>query len=383
MAIRSMPQPPFSAELLADLHADNVAPELREQLWPVVRQDGESLRFIHALDDVSTELRALGRSDRIIHTMPDDVAARLADFIDGFDLDEAPTETGATIYRLPVTAVPESDDDTVRGVTPIAAQPVTDEETVRTPVAAEPATDDETVRVVGTAVVAEPATDDETVRVVGNPVAGNPATDDETVRVIGTPVAAEPATDDETVRVVRSPAASEPDDETVRVLRTPVAADPEADVDTVRATRPAAPISLDDHRRSRLRWITAAAAAVAVVACASIALTVVRGNDATPTAQPTSDITQLGEDLSAPMMLSALGRNDATGLLGNPAARERCMRANGLERTILGSNNVRLQGKDAVLILLTGPRTPKITALVVGTGCTTDDPQFITVQDIG
>lgn len=353
MATRSMPQPPFSAELLADLHADNVAPELREQLWPVVRQDGEALRFVHALDDVSAELRALGRSDRIIHTMPDDIAARLVEFVDGFDLDEAPTETDATIYRLPVAAAPDTDDETVR--------------VVRTPVAAQPVTDDETVRVVRT------------------PVPAEPTTDDETVRVIGTPVLAEPAADDETVRVVRTPGAAAPesDEETVRVLRTPVAADPQADVDTVRGTRPAAPISLDDHRRSRLRWITAAAAAVAVVACASIALTVVRGNDTAPTAQPTSDGTQLGEDLSAPMMLSALGRNDATGLLGNPAARERCMRANGLERTILGSNNVRLQGKDAVLILLTGPRTPKITALVVGTGCTTDDPQLITVQDIG
>ncbi|MEV6556942.1 hypothetical protein AB0M22_14560 [Nocardia sp. NPDC051756] len=348
MATRSMPQPPFSAELLADLHADNVAPELREQLWPVVRQDGDALRFVHALDDVSADLRALGRSDQIIHTMPDDIAARLAEFVDGFDLDEEPTETGATIYRLPVAATPDSDEETVRARTPVAAQPVTD---------------------------------DETVRVTRTPVTGEPTPDDETVRVIGTPVAA----DDETVRVARTPVTATPeaDDETERVLRTPVAAGPEADVDTVRASRPAAPISLDDHRRNRLRWFTAAAAAVAVVACASIALTVVRGNDATPSAQPTSDSTQLGEDLSAPAMLSALGRNDATGLLGNPAARERCMRANGLERTVLGSNNIRYQGKDAVLILLTGPRTPKITALVVGTGCTTDDPQHLTVQDIG
>ncbi|WP_107653487.1 hypothetical protein [Nocardia suismassiliense] len=269
MATRSVPQPPFSAELLADLHADNVTPELREQLWPAVRQDGEALRFVHALDEVSAELRALGRSDRIIHRMPADLAAELEQFVDGFDLHEEPTEQGATIYRLPFSAPPEN---------------------------------------------AAPAE--------------NPA----------------------------APAVSTP---------------------------PAAPISLDDRRRSRLRWLTAAAAAVAVVACASIALTAVRGNDAPPIAQPTSDVAHLGEDLSAPAMLSALGRNDATGLLGSPAARERCMRANGLDRTVLGSNNMRFHGKDAVLILLTGPRTPKITALVVGTGCTTGDPQQFTVQDIG
>ncbi|MFI6041995.1 hypothetical protein ACIA8C_10195 [Nocardia sp. NPDC051321] len=263
MATRSMPQPPFSPELLADLHADNVTPELREQLWPAVRQDGDALRFVHALDEVSTELRALGRSDQVIHAMPDDIAARLAEFVDGFDLNEEPTEAGATIYQLPRSAAPENDEPTV-------------------------------------------------------------------------------------------------------VFSTP-----------------AAPISLDDRRRGRLRWFTAAAAAVAVVACASIALTVVRGNDATPSAQPTSNTAQLGEELNAPALLSALGRNDATGLLGSQAARERCVHANGLDRTILGSNNFRYQNQDAVLILLTGPRTPKITALVVGTGCTTDDPQRLTVQDIG
>ncbi|WP_405159753.1 hypothetical protein OG203_25210 [Nocardia sp. NBC_01499] len=263
MATRSVPQPPFPAELLADLHADNVTPELREQLWPAVRRDGDALRFVHALDDVATELRALGRSDHIIHSMPDDIAARLEQFVDGFDLNEQPTEEGATLYQLPPSAAPENTEAT----------------TVSTP--------------------------------------------------------------------------------------------------------SAVPISLDDRRRSRLRWLTAAAAAVAVVACASIALTTVRGNDAAPTAQPTANSDQLGDDLDAPAMLSALGRNDATGLLGSVAARERCVHANGFDRTILGSNNIRYQGKDAVLILLTGPRTPKITALVVGTGCSTADPQHLATQDIG
>ncbi|MFI9405579.1 hypothetical protein [Nocardia sp. NPDC052316] len=281
MATRSVPQPPFSAELLADLHADNVTPELREQLWPAVRQDGEALRFVHALDEVSAELRALGRSDRIIHRMPADLAAELEQFVEGFDLHEEPTEAGATIYRLPFSTPPENAALQENSAPRDGAAPL---ESTATP-----------------------------------------------------------------------------------ALSTP----------------PAAPISLDDRRRSRLRWLTAAAAAVAVVACASIALTAVRGNDAPPIAQPTSDVAHLGEDLSAPAMLSALGRNDATGLLGSAAARERCMRANGLDRTILGSNNMRFHGKDAVLILLTGPRTPKITALVVGTGCTTGDPQQLTVQDIG
>ncbi|MFG1790741.1 hypothetical protein [Nocardia sp. NPDC049149] len=278
MATRSMPQPPFSAELLADLHAGNVAPELGEQLWPVVRGDGESLRYLHALDDVSTELRALGRSDHVIHAMPDDVAARLALFIDGLDLPEEPADEGATIYRLPYSAEPEKAD------TPAVSTPPT--------------------------------------------------------------------------------------------------------------STPAAPVALDEHRRGRLRWLTAAAAAVAVVACAAIALTSVRGNDAPPIAQPTSGPTHVGTTavgtkvvaptlLDSPVLLAALGRNDASGLLASVPAQERCVRANGLERSVLGSTDFVYDGKAAVLLLLSGPRTPKITALIVGTGCTTDDPQRLALQDIG
>ncbi|MGW4846736.1 hypothetical protein [Nocardia brasiliensis] len=290
MATRSVPQPPFSPELLADLHAGSLAPELHEQLWPAVRRDGEALRFVHALDEVSADLRALGRSETVIHRMPDDVTARLMAFVDELDSaevpedaapdDAVPEDAGATIYRLPVSG--EKDD----------AAAVSD-----------------------------------------GSVAGNL-----------------------------------------------LAAEPEP---TVPAAPPAAPVSLDERRRSRLRRLTAAAAAIAVVACASIALTVVRGSDDTPPiAQPTSVGTELDEPTAA-TMLTALGRNDATGTLSNAAARERCVHANGLDRTVLGSMNIRYHGQDAVLLLLTGPRTPKITALIVGTGCSTADPQHLTVQDIG
>lgn len=286
MATRSVPQPPFSPELLADLHAGSLAPELHEQLWPAVRRDGEALRFVHALDEVSADLRALGRSDHVIHRMPDDVTARLMAFVDELDSaeiadDAVPDAAGATIYRLPVSG--EKDD----------AAAVSD----------------------------------------GSVVARNLLT-----------------------------------------------AEPEP---AVPAAPPAAPVSLDERRRSRLRRLTVAAAAIAVVACASIALTVVRGSDDTPPiAQPTSAGTELDEPTAA-AMLTALGRNDATGTLSNAAARERCVQANGLDRTVLGSMNIRYHGQDAVLLLLTGPRTPKITALIVGTGCSTADPQHLTVQDIG
>jgi hypothetical protein len=271
MATRSVPQPPFSAELLADLHADNVAPEVGEQLWPAVRHDPDALRFLHSLDEVSAQLRTLGRDDRILHSMPDDVAARLEQFIGGFEPTEDPTERVATAYRLPFAS--ESSD------TPMLS-------------------------------------------------------------------ATEPTADQEPPAL-------------------------------------ASPISLDDRRRRRLRWLAAAVAAVAVVTCATVAVETQRSHEVAPTAQPTTGNVELGDDLNATVALSALGRNDVSGSLGSPTALNRCVHANGLDRTVLGSTNTTFQGKDAVLILLTGPRPHKISALVVGIGCTTDDPQQLALTDIG
>ncbi|MEU4339773.1 hypothetical protein AB0H00_00695 [Nocardia sp. NPDC023852] len=268
MATRSVPQPPFTADLLADLHAGNVTPEQREQLWPVVSRDPEALRFLRSLDDVTAELRAFGRDEHIIHVMPADVAARLARVVDELDLSEPPAEPGTAIHRLSSDPQAESDGE------PMVSQTV-----------------------------------------------------------------------------------------------------------------PASLVSLDQRRRGSLRWL-AAAAAIATVACAGVAVTTLRGDDVAPTAQPTappiaSNNDELGDDLTATATLGALGRHDISGSLARPGALDRCVHANGLDRAVLGSTDIRFQGRDAVLILLTGPRPPKITALVVGTGCRTDDPQRRALQDIG
>lgn len=275
MATRSVPQPPFSPELLADLHADNVAPELSEQLWPVVRRDPDALRFLSSLDDVGAELRALGRDEHIIHPMPADIAARLEQFVDGLDLPQNPTERVATIHRLPSAAPPESTQwpGSTDGTTDSEPHPIPDAFT--------------------------------------------------------------------------------------------------------------APVPTADRRPRRLRWLAAAAAVIAVVACAAIVLETMRGPDVAPSAQPTTSNVQLGDELDTTVVLSALGRNDVTGVLGTPAALNRCVHANGLDRTVLGSTNTTFQGQDAVLILLTGPRPHKITALVVGMSCGTDDPQQLALTDIG
>ncbi|WP_225725720.1 MULTISPECIES: hypothetical protein [unclassified Nocardia] len=267
MATRSVPQPPFSPELLADLHADNVAPELRAELLPAVQRDPEAMRFLNSLDAVDAELRALGRDERIIHPMPDDVLARLTRFVDDLDISEGPTERVATVHRLPVAAPPES---------------------------------------------------------------------------------------------TAGPTDSEP-------------------------MGFAEPIDLTARRNRRFRWLAAAAAAVAVVGAATFAITMTTDRSVPPTAMPSATATGSNNaDLTPAAALSALGRFDVTGPLSGPNALNRCAAAAGYEhRTPLGAVNWTYEGKDAVLVLLTGPVAPKITALIVGTGCTAGDPQYLYATDIG
>ncbi|WP_157170981.1 hypothetical protein [Nocardia araoensis] len=259
MATRTVPQPPFTPELLADLHAGNVTAAQHERLWPIVSRDQQAVRYLRGLDEVSAELGALGRDEHIIHAMPEEVTARLTEFVD---------------------TLRPSDD------------------------------------------VAQNAT-------------------------------------------VHLPA---------RVRDGEFPCDPEV---SESGTLPS--VAVDVHR-TRARWFAAAAAAiVAVIAAGSVISTLDGRDDPAPIARST-----IGNDgLTATMALGALGRHTVTGSLADPEALRRCVHANGLDRAVLGAADIAFHGRDAVLILLNGPQPPAITALVVGTGCTTDDPQRRVLQDIG
>ncbi|MEU2256418.1 hypothetical protein [Nocardia xishanensis] len=290
MATRSVPQPPFSPELLADLHADNVDPELGARLWPAVRADSDAVRYLRSLDEVTTRIRALRADEHVLHRMPGDVSERLAAFVTELELGEEPTERVATIHRL------------------------------------------------------------------GAAASGNGAAH-------GHDAAVENHSTTENYGTTEELSAPTPSEEPTERLATPV--------------------SLDERRGRRLRWFAAAAAVLAVIAGTGIGVQLFRGDEMTPTAQPTPSNGPLGDDLTPTAALAALGRNDVTGPLGNRVALERCVAAAGLDRGVLGSMNMKYQGKDAVLILLTGPAQNKVTALVVGPGCTAGDPQVKNVTDIG
>jgi hypothetical protein len=256
-------------DLLADLHADNVSPELSRQLWPQVGNDPEALRFLRSLDDVSAELRALAEYPDLVHPMPAEVTARLDRLLDELSGGENPPERVATVHRLPATA-PDADEQPADG-----------------------------------------------------PAAGTPP--------------------------------------------------------------PAEPGRFGDRRGRRLRWIVAAAAAAAIVAGSAIAVLAGHGRQVTPNALPTreAETVQLDDNLTAAQVLGAMGRNDVTGPLARPGALHGCVTAAGLDRSVLGSMNVTYGGRPAVLILLTGPRPAKITALVVGNQCGPGDPAVLEIRDIG
>lgn len=259
---RSVPQPPFPSELLADLHADNLAPELREQLWPVVRTDVDALHYLNKLDEVNTHLRTLAADERVMHRMPDDVADRMFRFVAELDAEDGPTERITPMWSIP---------------------------------------------------------------------------------------AAEPAADD-------GP--------------------------TVRIT-PQAPTSLDRYRsRRRMGLLAAAAATVAVLAGAGAVFSTLDTTAGTPTAAPYTE-PAAADELTTAAALRALGKRDVVGPLADEAALTRCVRANGIDRAVLGATNITFRGSDAVLVLVQGSVAPTITALVVGTGCTTGVPEQLTLRDIG
>ncbi|WP_305093196.1 hypothetical protein [Prescottella sp. R16] len=72
-----MAGPPFSADLLADLHAGVLSDEDSARLWPLVRQDPAAVEVLAALDAVSARLGEAGRDHSVGTPVPDDVVRRI------------------------------------------------------------------------------------------------------------------------------------------------------------------------------------------------------------------------------------------------------------------------------------------------------------------
>lgn len=76
--------PPFSEDLLADLHAGVLDPKTTETLWPLVEADPDALSFVRKLDNVTQVLRTRGDNHTSTDTdhIPPELAARIQEALD-------------------------------------------------------------------------------------------------------------------------------------------------------------------------------------------------------------------------------------------------------------------------------------------------------------
>lgn len=70
-------QPPYSVDLIADLHADNLPAGLGPKLWPLALRDPDAKRTLDALDRVTASLNLLDQDQCVASPIPADVADRL------------------------------------------------------------------------------------------------------------------------------------------------------------------------------------------------------------------------------------------------------------------------------------------------------------------
>lgn len=149
--------------------------------------------------------------------------------------------------------------------------------------------------------------------------------------------------------------------------------------------------------RRRRAWaataaVTAAAAAIAVVAAAVVLPAASTDNESSDTgsvalpsstSEPAPELDFTGEPEPGRMMTLIGSRN--LGPLDEAASLSDCLQANGIDesRPILGSGQVRVEGREGTAILLAGPHPPTITALVVGNECGAGNPDLISRNDIG
>jgi len=140
---------------------------------------------------------------------------------------------------------------------------------------------------------------------------------------------------------------------------------------------------------SRRRWFVAAAAVGSVAAAAALVFATIAirtpDADAPVVASPQHGAIDLGNEITPAILVGLLGHHEASGPLTDHSRASACLVANGLDpaRSILGSANVTFRGQQAILLLVPGPHSPQITALIVAPDCGPSNPNALARTDIG
>ncbi len=77
-----VPSPPFSEDLLADLHAGVLDPETSAALWPLVHADADAHAFVTTLDSVTASLATLNSREASHERIPNSLAERINSALD-------------------------------------------------------------------------------------------------------------------------------------------------------------------------------------------------------------------------------------------------------------------------------------------------------------
>ncbi len=110
-AMRSLLDPPYSLELLADLHAGAlVEDDLAEQLWPRVVADPDAAAVLVALDDTVEQLHGMAALPPSV-PMPAELAARIDEL-----LAAQTTPTLASVTKLGAARTPRARRGTYLGI---------------------------------------------------------------------------------------------------------------------------------------------------------------------------------------------------------------------------------------------------------------------------
>ncbi|OZD07090.1 hypothetical protein CH275_07885 [Rhodococcus sp. 06-235-1A] len=144
--------------------------------------------------------------------------------------------------------------------------------------------------------------------------------------------------------------------------------------------------------RSRRRHVVLGiAAAAALLAVGSVVFAAVwRTPDAPesvaadPSPAPDGSLILDPADLDSGVAFSIVGKRDP-GALSDPASLAACLAANDVDpaTAVLGSSQVRVDGRDGTLLVLAGAQPAQFIALAVGNDCGATNPDVLTRRDIG
>jgi hypothetical protein len=144
--------------------------------------------------------------------------------------------------------------------------------------------------------------------------------------------------------------------------------------------------------RTRRHVIVGIAAAAALLAGGSVTFAAVLHSPGTSdpvvaepgTTPPDSSLVLDSTDLDSNVALTVIGKRDP-GSLSDPADLAACLDANGVDpaAAVLGSSQVRIDGRQGTLLVLAGAGPAQFIALAVGNDCRGGNPDVLTRRDIG